>query len=266
MKKILAVGMCVLLSIGLLVGCSSKSDSSQSKVDAIKEKGEIVLGTTADYPPYEFHIMEDGKDKIVGMDIMIAQAIADEMGVELKILDMDFDGLIPALQGGKIDFILAGMNEDEERAKSVDFSNVYYSENQTIVIRKEDEALYKTLEDFSAKAMGAQKGTVQETFIDENLADSEKLGLGKIPDLIIALQSKKIEGVVLAVPVAKNYVAVNEDLMIAPVEFNVSTGVSVAMPKDSPEFVELVNSVLDKLNENDQVSKWFAEFNEIANK
>ena len=115
----LALGAMSILALAACGNTSETSDSSATdsaattttdKLQEIKDSGKLVMGTSADYPPYEWHLIKDGKDEIIGFDIDIAQAIADELGVELEIKDMDFDGLIPALTTGKIDIIIAGMN------------------------------------------------------------------------------------------------------------------------------------------------------------
>ena len=120
------------------------------------------MGTSADYPPYEWHLIKDGKDEIIGFDIDIAQAIADELGVELEVKDMAFDGLIPALSTGKIDMIIAGMNATEERKQSVDFTDVYYTQTDIVVIRKEDADKFTSEDSLKTAKLATQKATVQE--------------------------------------------------------------------------------------------------------
>ena len=134
-KKIISIIITILIAFSLS-GCSQgKASAEVSKMDKIKEKGKIVIGTSADYPPYEFHKSIDGKDTIVGFDIEIAKEIAKDLGVELEIKDMKFDGLLAALQTGNIDFVAAGMNPTEDRKKNVDFSKIYYTAVQCVVIR-----------------------------------------------------------------------------------------------------------------------------------
>ena len=113
MKKKLVMLVSVLLVGLMVVGCSAKAEEPMSALEAVKAKGKIVMGTSADYPPYEFHKEIDGVDTYVGFDIAIAQKIADDLGVELEVIDMKFDGLLAALTASKIDFIAAGMNPSE---------------------------------------------------------------------------------------------------------------------------------------------------------
>lgn len=140
---------------------SSENAPSGASIDKIKEKGKLVIGTTADYPPYEFKVMQNGKLEIVGFDIEIAKLIAKKLGVELEIKDMDFKLLIEAVKKGEIDIALAGINPTEERKKEIGMTNVYYKANQTVLIRKEDEKLYTSLDALKGKTLGAQMGATQ---------------------------------------------------------------------------------------------------------
>lgn len=162
-KKFAAL-LLALMMILSLAACGSKSDDSaqgssdgdaspddtaKSKIEQIKEAGVLVMGTSADYPPNEFHTEVDGKDTIVGFDVAIAQYIADDLGVELKVVDMSFDNLCINLAKGDFDIVIAGMASTEERLKSVDFSDPYFKQQQAILIRAEDDALYNKPEDLS---------------------------------------------------------------------------------------------------------------------
>src|SRR6056297_1278298 len=147
-KKYLVVVVAVILSLGLILsGCSSQEEE-MTKLEKIKEEGKIVLGTAADYPPYEFHKQIDGEDHIVGFDIEIAKEVAKDLGVELEIKDMKFDGLLAALVADNIDFIVAGMVPKPERKEVVDFSIPYYQAEQKMLIKAEDADKLKTPEDF----------------------------------------------------------------------------------------------------------------------
>lgn len=116
MKKIFSLVLAMFMMLSL-VGCNKNQNTTVDELGKIKKAGKIVLGTSADYPPYEFHKVIDGKDEIVGFDIEIAKQIAKDLGVELEIKDMKFDGLLAALQAGKIDFIVSGMTPTEERKR-----------------------------------------------------------------------------------------------------------------------------------------------------
>ncbi|WFA09154.1 transporter substrate-binding domain-containing protein [Tissierella sp. Yu-01] len=217
------------------------------KLAEIKKAGKIVLGTAADYPPFEFHKIIDGKDEIVGFDIEIAKLIADEIGVELEILDMKYEGLLPAIVTNDIDFIVAGMSANEERAQTVDFSQVYYEGSHTMIVRAEDKDLYKGPEDLAGKPVGAQKTTLQEEVVLNQFTESQYVGLSKITDLVLELQNKKVEAVVLAEPVAKAYVKQNPNLHLAEVDLGKEDGVSVAVNKGNEDLLEVINEVIEEI-------------------
>ena len=199
-KKFAAL-LLALMMILSLAACGSKSDDSaqgssdgdaspddtaKSKIEQIKEAGVLVMGTSADYPPNEFHTEVDGKDTIVGFDVAIAQYIADDLGVELKVVDMSFDNLCINLAKGDFDIVIAGMASTEERLKSVDFSDPYFKQQQAILIRAEDDALYNKPEDLSGHKVGVQNGTIQVPIANELAGEENVVGLVKAQDLIMA--------------------------------------------------------------------------------
>lgn len=146
MKKAIAL-LLVLVTLLSLTACAGKEDTASSALDQIKQKGELVVGTSADYPPYEFHTEVDGKDTIVGFDMEIAQAIADKLGVSLKIVDMSFDNLLMSLANDEFDLVIAGLSADEERRKTTDFSDPYLEAKNLILVRAEDADKYASLDD-----------------------------------------------------------------------------------------------------------------------
>ncbi|MDD3225883.1 MAG: transporter substrate-binding domain-containing protein, partial [Clostridium sp.] len=204
LKKLMIIAAVGTLAVGI-IGCgasktegnkdTSKDVASSNEgitLESIKSKGKLVVGTSADYPPFEFHKEIDGKDTIVGFDIKIAEEMAKDMGVELEIKDISFDGLLVAEQANKIDLVLAGINPTDERKQNVDFSDVYYKSDSGFIVRKGEENTIKSLDDLKGKKIGVQTGSVQETYAQENFKDSELKSLAKVTDLILDLDSKKI--------------------------------------------------------------------------
>jgi len=212
-KKSLALLLSVIV-IASFTGCSSaeQADNNQvntktelSAVEKIQKSGKLVLGTSADYPPYEFHVVIDNKDTIVGFDIEIAKEIAKDLGVELVIVDMKFDGLLAALETGSVDIVIAGMTPTPERAQSVDFSQIYYTAAQSILVRRADAAGVKTVEDLTGKRIGAQKGAIQEEIAKEQIPQAKVQALGKIFDLVLELKNKKIDARVQSIKAPGHY-------------------------------------------------------------
>ena len=255
MKKVTIV-LVILMVAMAFAGCGAEAEAS--KVAAIKEAGQLVLGTSADYPPYEFHKMINGEDEIVGFDIMIAQEIADELGVELVIQDMAFDGLIAALQGGKVDIIVAGMSDTPERAEVVDFSQQYYYEKQTLLIKEEMIEIYTDLASLDGVKIGVQTSSIQEGLAQEQLTNSTLTSLPDISALVLELKTGKVEGIVLVKPVANGYIAQNPDLSLSTIDFGQSDGASAAVQKGS-DLVESVNKVLTEIIENGSLEEFVFE-------
>lgn len=265
--KIIKVLVATLIVSTTLIfgGCGqSKEVSSKTNLEKIKESGKIVLGTSADYPPYEFHKNIDGKDTIVGFDINIAEEIASDLGVELEIKDMKFDGLLAALQTGNIDFIIAGMTPDEQREKSVDFSNLYYEAEQKLLVKKGEAAKYQSIDDLKGLKIGAQKATVQEKIAMNKIENADVKSLSKITDLVLELKNNKIDGIVLVKPVAEAYANASDDLEVVDILLDKEEGVAIAVKKNSIDLLNSINDSLDKLINEDKIDQFIEEATKIA--
>lgn len=272
-RKMTAVMLALVMCLGLaLVGCGNKAanennkqetqqkdgaNQSQSKVDQIKKAGKLVLGTCADYPPYEFHTMKDGKDQIVGFDIEIAKEIAKDLGVQLEIKDMDFDGLIPSLKTGKIDLVISGMTPTAARMKEVDFSKIYLKADQSVIVRAEDKEKFNTLESLAPVKVGAQTSSIQEKIAKEQIKAKKVTSLGKVTELVLSLKTKKVDAIVIEYPVAKAYVAQEKGLALSNVKVQDPDGGSaVGVQKGSKDLVEIVNKTIDRLLSEDKINKF----------
>jgi polar amino acid transport system substrate-binding protein len=231
-----------------------------STMKRIKDSGVLVLGTSADYPPYEFHKSINGKDEIVGFDISIAKEIAKDLGVTLEIKDMKFEGLLAALDQGVIDIVVAGMSPTAERAKNVDFSEIYYQSMQTLVIRAADKDLITTKDAMTGKSIGVQKAAIQETIAAEQFPNATAVALTKISDLVLSLKSNRIDAAIIEYPVAMANIAKNPDLFMTTVEIPMeSNGTASAMKKGSADLVEAVNKTLERLISEKLIEQFVAE-------
>lgn len=250
------------MSLLVLAACGNTSGTANSAAEAdgalqeIKDSGKLVVGTCADYPPYEWHLVQDGADKIIGFDIDIAQAIADELGVELEVQDMDFDGLIPALSTGKIDMIIADMNPTEERKQSVDFTDIYYTQKDALVIKSEDAKDIRSEDDLKKASLATQKATIQEEYLLENFPDAEIQSVPKLNTAILYLVTGKADAVLMVETVARRYVEENEGLEIA--DFDVASTPNesaIAVAKDSEGFLDAVNDILDEMEDSGKIEE-----------
>ena len=148
----------------------------------IKAKGKLVVGTEAQYAPYEF---KDLDANFAGCDMWLAQQIADSLGVELEVVDMAFDGIIPAVQSGQVDLGIAAFTNTPERAEEIDFSDLYETSAQLLIVKAGNADTYSTKESLVGLKVGAQKGTIQSQLIQSALPDSELFELEKYPALAL---------------------------------------------------------------------------------
>lgn len=246
---------------------NGSESTTMNKLADIKAAGELVVGTSADYPPYEFHTEIDGKDTIVGFDISIAQAFADELGVELKLVDMAFESLLISLQNGDFDLVMAGLTPDEERAKTVDFTDVFFHNKQIVIIRAEDADKYVTTEDMAGTTLGVQAGTIQETIAADLTDENKVVKLKKFPELIMELKTGKVDGVCTNTMVASAYVSAHPDLLCQDIGIVWdNTGFSGAIQKgDNGEFMAFLNETIAKLQEDGSIDRFVAEAQHLAN-
>jgi ABC-type amino acid transport substrate-binding protein len=166
MKKVLVFLVSIILITTLLAACTQSGPASV--LDKIKKDGKIVVGTSADYPPYEF---VDSTGKKAGFDIELMEEIGKRMGVKVEWADMPFDSLIAAVKEGKIDASISCFNYNEDRAKEVGFSKEYYNSEDSFIANKDFTGKIEKPEDVAAYKLGVQSGTVQDTWIKENLID-----------------------------------------------------------------------------------------------
>ena len=261
-----AVGVLVISMVGCGSGSSSDGSSSdKTSLEKIKESGKLVIGTSADYPPYEFHAMIDGEDQIKGLDIDIAQAVADDLGVELEIKDMDFDGLLVALQGNKVDMVFAGMTPTDERKENADFSDIYYTATHRFILRSGDEASVHSFDDLKGKKIGVQKGSIQEGIAQENFDAADIKSLSKVTDLVLDLKNNKVDAILIEEGVAKINCDKNEGIAMSDfVVTDKDGGAAIALKKGSSDLQEEVNKTISKLKESDKITQFLSESSDLA--
>ncbi|MFA7533015.1 MAG: transporter substrate-binding domain-containing protein [Tissierellaceae bacterium] len=245
-------------------GGESKEESL-SAIDKIKQSGKLVMGTNADYPPFEFHAMIDGKDEIVGLDIAIAKYIADDLGVTLEIKDMDFSNLLGAVGSEMIDIIVAAMNPTPERLEEANFSDIYYEADIAVLVKKDDNREYKTEDDLIGKTIGVQLGTTQEE-VANDIEDALVKSFGTNSDAIMNLKTGKVDCVLMESVVTSSFAKVNEDIIVADglVIKNLSEGTAIATQKGNDDLVEYMNGLIDEMKEKGLVEEWFLEAQELS--
>ena len=287
-KKLLALGLSLTMALGLAAcgsgtsssasGSSSNTDGSTSQAESSASTGDtstpsvdkLVLGTSADYPPFEFHILdENGEDKIVGIDVFLGEQIAEDMGVEFEVVHMDFNNLFSLLNQGQCDMVIAAaeIDEDGTRAASADYSDGYYFDiPPKIVVKAGTEGDYTSLEDFDGKVVGAQTATTKEAIVKNNMPGAELTSMSSVIDLVNNLVYDKVDALVLDGAVADEYLASNPDL--AAVDIDMSGYVEpfrVWVPKGDPNnLLPSINETIAKVLEDGTMDAFIAEANELS--
>ena len=235
-------------------------------LDAIRERGQLILGTESTYPPFEFIVIENGASVGVGFDVSLAQAIADKLGVELVTSEMAFDSLIPAVQAGTVD-IAASITPTEERKQAVDFSDNYYDTTNVFVVRKGEEGNFTSKESFDGKTIGAQMGTAQNTLVVEEMTNAQSLLLPKTTTLIQELNTGNIDAICLEKPVADIYVAAYpDDLAVCSYEVPVEEGgVAIPVAKGQEDLLNFINEVIAEMKANGEMERIYQEACTLAN-
>ncbi|HDZ6285441.1 TPA: ABC transporter permease subunit [Staphylococcus aureus] len=252
-----------ILVLGLLISSAmvyinptahAEQDQTWEK---IKERGELRVGLSADYAPMEFEHTVNGKTEYAGVDIDLAKKIAKDNNLKLKIVNMSFDSLLGALKTGKIDIIISGMTSTPERKKQVDFSDSYMMTKNIMLVKKDKVNEYKDIKDFNNKKVGAQKGTEQEEIAQTEIENASITSLSRLPDVILALKSGKVEGAVVEKPVAEAYLKQNPKLGISNVKFNEEEKDTViAVPKDSPKLLSQINKTIKEVKDKGLIDKY----------
>ncbi len=256
MKKLLALILASVLALSL-AACSSSQEATEETttqetttettiVDEIKEAGKLVIGTEAQYPPFEF---KDADANFVGIDIWLAEQIALELGVELEIVDMSFDGIIPAVQSSQVDMGIAAFTVSPERAEVIDFTDVYQKNPQALVVHVNNEATYTTAESLEGLKVGAQKGSIQSQLTLLNFPNSELFELAKYPELVLEVQNENIAGMVVDTEVAVSFVEENDSLAISSYEFtgDEDFGKACVVKQGNDALVEVANTVIARV-------------------
>lgn len=282
-KKLLSLALGAMMMLSLLTGCGSKTEDSApadstpaeetpaepaaaaSLLEKVKTSGKLVVGTEAQYAPYEF---KDLNANFAGCDMWLAQQIADHLGVELEVVDMSFDGIIPAVKSGQVDLGIAAFTKTPERAEEIDFSDLYETSAQLLIVKAGNADTYSTKESLAGLKVGAQKGTIQSQLIQSALPESELFELEKYPALALEVQNGNIAGLVVDQAVGEALVASsNGALEVSNFTFTAeeaSFGKSVVIAKGNEDLVAVVNEVINKVTADGSYQKAYDEAVELA--
>ena len=256
MKKFVSLLLAMRL-VASLAACGSKTDDNNGKDNT------LVMGTSADYAPFEFMYKgENGTMQYGGIDVSVGQYIAENMGKELKVENMAFDYLLPALVKGDFDIVISAMEVDEKRLQSADFSDPYYTDlPPAILVKASNAASYKTLADFAGKSVAAQTGTTKLDIVNDQLTGANAVPLQLVTDMVNELVNGKVDAIVVDGAVAKQYAETNKDLVIADAssELGAAQPYCVAVAKGDPKgLLPAINAAIAKMNEENKLESFIS--------
>lgn len=264
-KKMISMMLCAAMTAAMVAGCGSKEAESnevpaagsdvEEETEApsdeaegaeteetaeVSEGGTLIMATNAAFEPYEYY---DEGGQVTGIDAEMAAAVAQKLGMELQIEDMEFESIIPAVNSGKADIGVAGMTITEDRLVNVNFTEPYTTATQVIIVQEGSEITGEA--DLAGKIIGVQLGTTGDIFAEEiEGATIEQYNKGM--DAVQALANGIIDAVIIDNEPAKQFVSKAEGLKILEEEF-VTEEYAIAVAKDNEELLEKVNTALEEL-------------------
>ena len=259
MKKITTV------LAGTVLGCALAASAVMAAEVATVSAGKLKVATSPDFAPYEFyHIDEDGNPQLAGFDIALAQRIADDLGLELEVVPMDFDGILMELQSGNVDLGISGFSPSPERAEVFDFSDIYYMGGQSFCVNTEKADQYESYADFKGLPVGAQTGSIQYELAQQNIPDGDIVGLSKVTDLVNELITGKLEGAFIETAVAEQYAKNYPEICVLwDVEYD-TEGSAVALAKGHDDLLEAVNGIIAAALEDGSMDEYVTAAQEMA--
>lgn len=264
MKKLFAVALAALMIAGMFAGCSGSGSSEttaapaettaapETAVDTTAatetaaaasmtlEAGKLLMSTNAAFPPYEMTTDDGG---FAGIDVEIAGAIAEKLGLELEILDMDFDAALLAVQQNKSDIVMAGVSVTDDRLLVMNFSDTYTTAVQVIIVKEGSEVTADTLGDYM---IGTQRGTTGNIYCTDDYGDDHVLAYDNGATAVQALMNGQVDAVVIDSAPAQEFVAANPGLTILETEY-VTEEYAIGMNKSNTALLDAVNAALEEL-------------------
>jgi putative lysine transport system substrate-binding protein/putative lysine transport system permease protein len=254
MKKILIV---ILLTV--LCGCAGSGNNAS-------DEEVLRVGMECDYAPFNWTQIEDSEtavqissvDYADGYDVVIASMIAEELGRKVEIVKTDWDSLIPSLNAGQIDCIIAGMTETPQRAEEVNFTTPYYESDMVVIVRKDSDLVnISDIQQLAGYNVLGQANTTYDEVIDQIEGAVHMVPLDTYPRMILSLQAGEADAITAELPVANGVVAANPDLAIVMFEegkgFVIDTSVSIAVAKENTDLLNAIQNALDKISEADRL-------------
>lgn len=260
MKKLVAIALSLILALGLFAGCGSSSG------------GTLKVAISPDFAPMEFVIYnENGEAEYAGFDVMLAEYIASELGMELQLMPMDFYACQMAVYSGTVDMSISGFSWSQERADKYNLSDYYYAgDNETeqvLITTKENAGKYTTAESMAGLKVGAQAASLQEGLCKAQLPDNELMVYTDINTGVLQLKKGDFQVMAVATGNAEAIIAANPDLALAGFKFEVSEAESnnlILLKKGNDELTAKVNDILAKAYAAGKYGEWYTKAQELA--
>ena len=260
MKKYLKITAIVLVIalIGVFAACGGNNNGGTTEADTTAapaaDNGELIMGTNAAFPPYEF-VADDGS--YTGIDVEIATAIAEKLGKKLVVKDMEFDSLISAVENGVVDVVLAGLTVNEERLEKVNFSTSYAKGVQVIIVK--DGSEIADVDGLEGKVIGVQAGTTGDIYCTDDFGQDNVKQFANGSLAVQALLNDQVDCVVIDNEPAKAFVAANDGLNILDTEY-ANEDYAAAIAKDNAELLESFNAALAELTEDGTIDNIIGKY------
>ena len=268
MKRFLALFLVVLLGLTALTGCGGETapegetSGEDLSLQKVLDQGVITCAVSPDYAPYEY--LDLVTNEVKGSDIVLAQYIADQLGVDLKIEQMSFETCLAAAQTGSVDMCISSLSWKPERAEVLALSEYYNKSSaffdQTILVKAEEAAQYQTAADFTGKKVAAQNGTTQMEMTTKQIPEVEAVPISLMNDGVLLLMEGKVDGVACQVDVAQSFVDNYDELAIPEFLFDFEElGNVVATQKGNDALLEKINEILVQVEDDGLYAQWLAE-------
>lgn len=268
MKRFLVLFLVVLLGLTALTGCGGETapegetSGEDLSLQKVLDQGVITCAVSPDYAPYEY--LDLVTNEVKGSDIVLAQYIADQLGVDLKIEQMSFETCLAAAQTGSVDMCISSLSWKPERAEVLALSEYYNKSSaffdQTILVKAEEAAQYQTAADFTGKKVAAQNGTTQMEMTTQQIPEVEAVPISLMNDGVLLLMEGKVDGVACQVDVAQSFVDNYDELAIPEFLFDFEElGNVVATQKGNDALLEKINEILVQVEADGLYSQWLAE-------
>ncbi len=274
MKKMIAMLLALVMALSLMACGSTNTnnggnDNANNGDEAQPEaKTTLVVGVSADYAPFEFMYPDAGGNMVYGgIDISVAQYVADEMGLTMQVENMSFDNLLASLDKGDFDIVLSAMEATPERLENADFSDPYYTDVPPAILVKADKAdQYKTLADFNGKSVGAQTATTKLDLVND-IEGATPVALASVLDLVNELVYDKVDAILVDGGVAQQYADANPDLVIAEAssELGEAAPYCIAVAKGDPKgLLDGINAAIAKMTAENKIETFLADADSLA--